>query len=61
MYIFSRCVLETTGKKSAFAWHGIYDTIILYEYSFSALKETHKEPFMINEEKGKDNGSACCI
>ena len=37
MYIFSRCVLETTGKK-CFSWHGIYDTIILYEYSFSALK-----------------------
>lgn len=51
--IFSHAVYWKQQVKKCFSWHGIYDTIILYEYSFSALKETHKEPFMINEEKVK--------
>ena len=36
--IFSHAVYWKQQVKKCFSWHGIYDTIILYEYSFSALK-----------------------
>ena len=50
VYFLTLCMKQ---QVNAFHGMGYVDTIILYEYSFSALKETHKEPFMINEEKVK--------